>query len=69
VLDDAPPALAFQALRYGEVVLDRDRVTLHRFRVRTYARHSDYELVARLFRQATKERALAHPQNVGDGRR
>jgi hypothetical protein len=46
-------------LKHGRVVLDRDPVQLHRFRVRTYSRHADYEPVERFFREATKRRARA----------
>ena len=59
ILNGAPPALAFQVLKHGRVALERDRRDLHRFRVRTYSAHADYEPVERLFRAATKQRALA----------
>jgi predicted nucleotidyltransferase len=59
LLNDAPPKLAFHVLKHGRVVLDRDPVQLHRFRVRTYSRHADYEPVERFFREATKRRARA----------
>jgi predicted nucleotidyltransferase len=59
LLNDAPPKLAFDVLKHGRVVLDRDPVQLHRFRVRTYSRHADYEPVERFFREATKRRAQA----------
>jgi predicted nucleotidyltransferase len=59
ILNDAPPALAFQVLKHGKIALERDRVALHRFRVRTYTRHSDFEPTERLFREATRRRALA----------
>ncbi len=59
ILNDAPPALAFQVLKHGKIALERDRVALHRFRVRTYARHADFEPTERLFREATRRRALA----------
>lgn len=58
ILNDAPPALAFQVLKHGVVALERDRVDLHRFRVRTYSRHADYEPVERFFREVTRKRAL-----------
>jgi hypothetical protein len=41
------------------VALERDAVALHRFRVRTYSRHADYEPVERFYRQVTRRRALA----------
>jgi predicted nucleotidyltransferase len=71
VLDDAPPALAFRVLRDGKLLLDRDPVALHRFRVRTYSRHADYAHVERFFRNVTRERALSLAANEepGDGRR
>lgn len=71
ILDDAPPALAFRVLRDGKVVLSRDPVTLHRFRVRTYSRHADYAHVERFFRRVTRERALAlsAPKDRVDGGR
>jgi predicted nucleotidyltransferase len=59
ILNDAPPALAFQVLKSGELAFERDRVALHRFRVRTYARHSDFEPTERFFREVTRRRALA----------
>jgi predicted nucleotidyltransferase len=59
ILNSAPPALAFQALKHGRVALERDPRDLHRFRVRTYSAHADYEHVERLFRAVTKQRALA----------
>jgi predicted nucleotidyltransferase len=58
VLNNAPPALAFQVLKHGVVALERDRRDLVRFRVRTYGAHADYEPVERLFREATRRRAL-----------
>lgn len=58
LLNDAPPKLAFHILQHGVVAFDKDRVPLHRFRVATYSRHADYEPVERLFRSATKQRAL-----------
>ena len=58
ILNDAPPMLAFHALRDGRVALCRDPVELHRFRVRTWSRHADYEPVERFFREAVKRRAL-----------
>lgn len=59
ILNDAPPALAFQVLKHGRVAFERDRRDLHRLRVRTYSAHSDYEPVERFFRERTKARALA----------
>jgi predicted nucleotidyltransferase len=59
LLDDAPPALAFQALKHGRVVLCRDPVALHRFRVQTYRRHADFAPVEELFLQAARSRAHA----------
>lgn len=58
LLNDAPPKLAFHVLRHGIVAFERDPVPLHRFRVATYSRHADYEPVERLFRAATRKRAL-----------
>lgn len=58
ILNDAPSKLAFQVLKHGKVAFERDPVDLHRFRVRTYSRHADYEHVERFFRHATKARAL-----------
>lgn len=58
LLNDAPPKLAFHILRHGVVAFEKGRVPLHRFRVATYSRHADYEPVERLFRAATKQRAL-----------
>jgi uncharacterized protein len=69
VLNDAPPALAFQVLRYGKVVLVRDPVALHRFRVRTYSRHADYEPIERFFRRVTRARALGESTEPRDGGR
>lgn len=59
ILNGAPPALAFQVLKYGVVAFDRDVRSLHRFRVRTYSAHADYEPVERFFRDVTKRRAIA----------
>lgn len=59
ILNDAPPALAFQVLKHGKVAFERNATALHRFRVRTYARHADYEPVERFFREVTRRRALA----------
>lgn len=59
ILNDAPPALAFQVLKHGKLALERDRTALHRFRVVTYSRHSDFVAVERFFRDATRRRALA----------
>jgi uncharacterized protein len=59
ILNTAPPALAFQVLKRGKLAFERDRTALHRFRVRTYARHSDFEPTERFFRAATRRRALA----------
>lgn len=61
ILNDAPPALAFQVLKGGKLAFERDRTALHRFRVSTYARHSDFEPTERFFRAATRRRALAEP--------
>lgn len=58
ILNGAPPALAFQVLKYGLVAFERDATSLHRFRVRTYSAHADYEPVERFFREVTKRRAL-----------
>jgi predicted nucleotidyltransferase len=58
-LNDAPPALAFQVLKSGRLAFERDRGALHRFRVRTYAQHSDFEPTERFFRAVTRRRALA----------
>jgi hypothetical protein len=59
ILNDAPPALAFQVLKHGQLAFERDRTALHRFRVETYARHSDFVPVERFFRSVTRQRALA----------
>jgi predicted nucleotidyltransferase len=59
ILNDAPPALAFEVLRRGRLAFERDRKALHRFRVATYARHSDFVPVERLFRSVTRRRTLA----------
>jgi uncharacterized protein len=59
VLNDAPPALAFQVLKHGKLAFERDRTTLHRFRVRTYTRHSDFESTELFFREVTRRRARA----------
>lgn len=61
ILNDAPPALAFQVLKGGKLAFERDRTALHRFRVSIYARHSDFEPTERFFRAATRRRALARP--------
>jgi hypothetical protein len=37
-------------LKTGKLAFERDRIALHRFRVRTYARHADYESTERFFR-------------------
>jgi uncharacterized protein len=58
ILNGAPPALAFQVLKHGVVAFERDARPLHRFRVRTYGAHADYEPVERFFREVTKRRAL-----------
>jgi hypothetical protein len=58
ILNDAPPALAFQVLKRGKLAFERDRTALHRFRVSTYARHSDFESTERFFRAVTRRRAL-----------
>ncbi len=60
ILNDAPPALAFQVLKGGKVAFERNRTALHRFRVRTYARHSDFESTERFFRAVTRRRALGN---------
>jgi uncharacterized protein len=59
LLNEAPPKLALRVLKQGQVALLRDPVDLHRFRVRTYSLHADYQPVERLFREATKRRARA----------
>jgi predicted nucleotidyltransferase len=64
ILNTAPPALAFQVLKYGAVAFERDVRHLHRFRVRTYGAHADYEPVERFFREVIKRRALG---GVGRG--
>jgi len=66
VLNEAPPALAFQVLKHGRVAFEREPSALHRFRVRTYARHADFELVERFFRDVTRRRALAHAAGEGN---
>jgi predicted nucleotidyltransferase len=58
ILNDAPPALAFQVLKNGKLAFERDRTALHRFRVNTYARHADFEPTERFFRAVTRRRAL-----------
>jgi predicted nucleotidyltransferase len=57
LLNEAPPKLAFHVLKYGRIAFVRDPVEFHRFRVRTYSRHADYQPVERWFRLATKRRA------------
>jgi uncharacterized protein len=57
ILNGAPPNLAFHALKGGLVAFERSPELLHRFRVATYSRHSDYEPVERFFRGVTKKRA------------
>ncbi|MFW6050238.1 MAG: type VII toxin-antitoxin system MntA family adenylyltransferase antitoxin [Myxococcota bacterium] len=57
LLNDAPPKLAFRALAGGRIAFVRRPEALHRFRVRTYARHADYEPIERFFRDATRRRA------------
>jgi predicted nucleotidyltransferase len=57
LLNDAPPKLAFHALKDGRVAFERAPEHLHRFRVATYSRHADYEPVERFFRARTKARA------------
>ena len=59
VLNEAPPALAFQILKYGRVAFERERSFLHRLRVRVYSQHSDREPTERFFRERLKLRALA----------
>jgi uncharacterized protein len=59
VLNEAPPALAFQILKYGKVAFERERSFLHRLRVRVYSQHSDFEPTERFFREQVKRRALA----------
>ena len=59
LLNDAPPALAFQVVKHGKLAFERDPRDLLAFRVRTYSRHSDREPVERLFREAIRKRALA----------
>ncbi|MEO8180849.1 MAG: nucleotidyltransferase domain-containing protein [Deltaproteobacteria bacterium] len=57
LLNEAPPKLAFHVLKHGLVAFVRDPVEFHRFQVRTYSRHADYQPVERWFRLATKRRA------------
>jgi predicted nucleotidyltransferase len=57
VLNDAPPALAFQVLKRGKQVFVRNQVAVHRFLVATYSRHSDFEWTERFFREVTRRRA------------
>jgi hypothetical protein len=59
VLNDAPPKVAFHVLKEGRVVLERDPVDLHRFRVLTYSRHADHQPIERFFREASERRGLA----------
>lgn len=57
ILNDAPPALAFQVLKHGRVAFERDARDLHRLRVRTYSQHADYQHAESVFREATRRRA------------
>jgi uncharacterized protein len=65
ILNEASPALAFQVLEHGAVAFERNPAELHRFRVLTYRRHADYEPVERLFREATRRRALGEAHGRG----
>lgn len=58
LLNDAPPALAFRILRDGRLLLCRDKVAVHRFRVRTYDLHADLAWFEERFSRATIERAM-----------
>ncbi|MCG5053823.1 MAG: nucleotidyltransferase domain-containing protein [Myxococcales bacterium] len=59
ILNDAPTLLAFNVLRDGVVAFERREEPLHRFRVRTYSAHADYEPTERFFRMVTKARLQA----------
>jgi uncharacterized protein len=59
ILNDAPLALAFRALKHGQVAFERDPRDLLRFRVRTYSLHADYARVERFFNEVIKNRALS----------
>lgn len=63
VLNEAPPALAFQILKYGRVAFERERTFLHRLRVRVYSQHADFEPTERFFREQVKRRALAEARH------
>ena len=67
LLNEAPSKLAFQVLKHGRVVFARDPIELHRFRVRTYSRHADYQPIERLFREATKRRVLTRGGHASRG--
>lgn len=54
----APPALAFQVLKHGRLAYERDPTAVHRFRVRTYSLHADFEPVEKFFRAVTRRRVL-----------
>lgn len=56
ILNDAPNLLAFNILKDGIVAFERSPEPLHRFRVRTYCVHADYEPTERFFRNVTKAR-------------
>lgn len=57
ILNTAPPKLAFHVLKDGKLAFERDPVLLHRFRVRTYSRHADYQPIEQFFRTVTRARA------------
>lgn len=58
ILNGAPPKLAFNVLRDGRVALCRDPVELHRFKMRTWWEHADFEPTERFFREVVKRRAM-----------
>ena len=65
ILNDAPPALAFQVLKYGVPAFEREPLALHRFRVRTYGKHADYAPVESFFREVTRRRVLGGTRHGG----
>ncbi|MDX2023452.1 MAG: nucleotidyltransferase domain-containing protein [Deltaproteobacteria bacterium] len=56
ILNDAPNLLAFHVLKHGLVAFERSPEPLHRFAVRTYSTHADFEPTERFFRNVTKQR-------------
>ena len=57
ILNDAAPRVAFRVLTEGRVAFERDPIDLHRFRMLTYSRHADREVVDRFFREVAERRA------------